>query len=245
LVITLKAAPLGVCVKNVKGIIQRAYIRIEISQDQSRANQDSDGTTESQRIQEPMPVTSNRVVRKRNGTYTSSIVPVCVSTIAEPRKEILLYTLLDTQSDTTFILKDTAETLDAKKEPAKLKISTISSKMKVVSSHKLNGLQVRGIKGSKDQPFAQRSLLGWSIIGCNHCDGDYEDEIGVICFVRRNEFKEMITPTEILKVFESDSAERNNEEASALQEDLRFLAKLNEGIKQLQDGHYEMPLPFK
>ncbi|RXN31349.1 hypothetical protein ROHU_017013 [Labeo rohita] len=227
-----------------KGPRQRA----RINQDQSRVNQDSaDGTTESQRIQEPMPVTSNRVVRERNGTYTSSIVPVYVSTIAEPRKEILVYALLDTQSDTTFILKDTAETLDAKKEPVKLKISTITSKTKVVSSHKLNGLQVRGIKsevkiqlpttytrdyipanrshiptcetarnwphlehlademapaldceiglligyncpqallprdvlrGSEDQPFAQRSLLGWSIIGCNHCDGDYEDEIG-------------------------------------------------------------------
>ncbi|XP_026063117.1 uncharacterized protein LOC113046489 [Carassius auratus] len=59
----------------------------------------------------------------------------------EPRKEILVYALLDTQSDTTFILKDTAETLDIKKEPVKLKISTITSKTKVVSSHKLNGLQ--------------------------------------------------------------------------------------------------------
>ncbi len=123
------------------------------------------------------------------------------------------------------------------------------------------------LRGNEDQPFAQRSVLGWSIIGCNHYDGDYEDEIGVshriimkqvlpagepshklkseVCFVRRNKVKEMITPAEILKVFESDFVERNNEEASASQEDLRFLAKLNEGIKQQQDGHYEMPLPFK
>lgn len=50
------------------------------------------------------------------------------------------------QSDTTFILKDTAETLDIKKEPVKLKISTTTSKTKVVPSHRLNGLQVRGIK---------------------------------------------------------------------------------------------------
>ncbi len=110
-------------------------------------------------------------------------------------------------------------------------------------------------------------MLGWSIIGCNHYDGDYEDEIGVshriimkqilpagkpshklkseVCFVCKNKFKEMITPAEILKVFESDFVERNNEEASASQEDLRFLEKLNEGTKQLQDKHYEMTLPFK
>ncbi len=109
------------------------------------------------------------------------------------------------------------------------------------------------LRGNEDQPFAQRSVLGWSIIGCNHYDGDYEDEIGVshriimkqnlpagepshklkseVCFVRKNKVKEMITPAEILKVFESDFVERNNEVASASQEDLRFLAKLNEGIK--------------
>lgn len=52
-----------------------------------------------------------------------------------------MYALLDSQSDTTFILKDTAETL-----AFKLKISTITSKTKVEPSHKLNGLKVRGIK---------------------------------------------------------------------------------------------------
>ncbi len=57
-------------------------------------------------------MTSNRVVQEKKGTYTSSIVPVYVSTTAEPRKEILVYALLDTQSVPTFILKDTAETLD-------------------------------------------------------------------------------------------------------------------------------------
>ncbi|XP_026094281.1 uncharacterized protein LOC113066585 [Carassius auratus] len=307
------------------------------SQDQFKVNHGSaDRTAEAQKVQESKPVTSNRVVQERNGTHTSSIIPVYVSTTDEPRKEILVYALLDTQSDTTFILKDTAETLDIKKEPVKLKISTITSKTKVVSSHKLNGLQVRGIQsevkiklpttytrdyipanrshiptcetaknwphlehlademapaldcevglligyncpqallprdvlsGNEDQPFAQRSVLGWSIVGYNHDDSYYEDEIGVshriimkqvlpardpshklkseVCFVQRNKVKEMITPAEILKVFESDFVERDNEEVSTSQEDLRFLAKLNEGIKQVQDGHYEMPLPFK
>ncbi len=44
---------------------------------------------------------------------------------------------------------------------------------------------------------------------------------------RPQRVKEMITPAEILKFYESDFAERNNEEASTSQEDLRFLAKLN------------------
>lgn len=56
-----------------------------------------------------------------------------------------MYALLDSQSDTTFILKDAAVTLGAKKEPVKLKVSTITSKTKVVNSQKVQGLQVRGI----------------------------------------------------------------------------------------------------
>lgn len=75
-------------------------------------------------------MTSNRVVQERNSTHTSSIIPVYVSTTDEPRKKILVYALIDTQSDTTFILKDTAETLDIRKEHVKLKISTITSKKK-------------------------------------------------------------------------------------------------------------------
>lgn len=74
---------------------------------------------------------------------TSSILPVFVSAAANPEEEILVYALLDTQNDTTFILKDIAD--HVKQEPVRLKISTISSRIKVVSSYKLHGLQVRGL----------------------------------------------------------------------------------------------------
>lgn len=247
-----------------------------------------------------------------------------------------MYALLDTQSDTTFILKDVADTLNVIKDPVKLKVSTITSRTKVVSSEKVTGLQVRGIKsetkiklpvsytreyipanrshiptsetarswphlehladeisqaldcevglligyncsqalaprgvihGSEDQPFALKSALGWSIVGYNSAATDYEDEIGVshriitkqvtpttmahselkpeVHFASRTQVKEMISPSDIIKVFESDFAERTSEEVPVSQEDLQFLAKLKEGIKQKPDGHYEMPLPFK
>lgn len=76
------------------------------------------------------------------------------------------------------------------------------------------------ISGNEDQPFAQRSVLGWSIIGYRNSDNGYEDEIGVshriimkqvlpavnpslkfkpeVYFVCRNKVKEMITPANIL-----------------------------------------------
>ncbi len=50
--------------------------------------------------------TSNRVVQDVNNTHTYTIVPVWVSTTNEPNHEVLVYTLLDTQSDTTFILEE-------------------------------------------------------------------------------------------------------------------------------------------
>ncbi|XP_039902265.1 uncharacterized protein LOC120742861 [Simochromis diagramma] len=304
------------------------------NQQQFKANQE----TEVSEVQEQVSnqVTSNRVVQQKSKGCTSSVIPVYVSTVDEPENEKLVYALLDTQSDTTFILKDTAQSLNAMLEPVKLKISTITSKTKVVSSSKLKDLQVRGIysetriklptsytrdyipanrshiptnktaenwshlkhlskemapkldcevgpligyncpqallplavvSGDRDQPFAQKALLGWSIIGYSDSEGDCEDEIGVshrvivrqvlpavgpahklkteVHFVSRNKVKEILTPAEILNVLEMDFVEKGVEEESMSQEDLLFLAKVKEGIKQRQDGHFEMPLPFR
>lgn len=104
------------------------------------------------------------------------------------------------------------------------------------------------------------SVLGWSIIGCSSADidPDHEDEIGVshriiikqvlpatklsselkfeVQFVCRTQIKEMITPADILKVFESDFAEKASEEVPISQEDIKFLAKLKEGFKQKPNG---------
>lgn len=305
---------------------------------QERSNENKGDKNQQSEAIETQQATSNRVVQGKSSTHTSSIVPVYVSTTTEPDKEVLVYALLDSQSDTTFILKDAAETLTIKKEPVKLKVSTITSKTKVVNSQKVQGLQVRGISsdtkiklpttytrdyipanrshiptsatakswphiehlahemspeldcevglligyncpqallprdvimGNENQPYAQRSLLGWSIIGYSNTgvDHDHEDEIGVshrvvvkrvlptikpsselkseVHFVYRTQVKEMITPADILKVFESDFTEKFSEEVLISQEDIKFLAKLKEGIKRKPNGHYEMPLPFK
>ncbi|XP_057694568.1 uncharacterized protein LOC130917316 isoform X2 [Corythoichthys intestinalis] len=300
--------------------------------DQVRSTSNQETVSEEQ---ESTQVTSNRVVQQRSQGCTSSVIPVYVSTVDEPKNERLVYALLDTQSDTTFILKDTAETLNTKSEPVKLKISTMTSKTKIVSSHKMKDLQVRGmnsetriklpttytrnyipanrshiptsktaenwshlkhlasemapkldcdvglligyncpqallplevISGERDQPFALKSLLGWCIIGYSDTESAYVDEIGVshrvivkqvipaiepscklkpeVHFVNRNKVKE-VTPAQIIKVLEMDFVERSIEEESMSQEDMLFLTKVREGIKQKQDGHFEMPLPFK
>lgn len=280
--------------------------------------------------------TSNRVVQDGNSTQTSAIIPVYVSTPTDSNKEVLVYALLDSQSDSSFILEEVADVLDANTEQVKLKLSTMSSKKTIVPCKRLRDLQIRGIFsakkitvpttytrefipanrkhiptpetakawshlehlaesiappmeceiglligyncpqalmprevvcGKENQPFAQKTDLGWSIVSYGD-PGEHEgDAIGVshriivrqvtpepnpavklkseVHFVCNTRIKEVVTPGDVLKMLESDFSERVGEETPVSQEDLHFLTKLKDGIKHKQDGHYEMPLPFK
>lgn len=188
--------------------------------------------------------TSNRITQNIDDTHTSSIIPVWVSSESEPEREVLVYAFLDTQSDTTFILKETACALHTKGKLVQLKLTTMSSRNTVVSCRKLSGLRVRGfysnktiflpatyerdfipanrdhiptpetakawphlehiadeiaplqscdvgllisyncpqalvprqvVSGKENQPFAQRTDLGWSIVGYGNPCLDYGD----------------------------------------------------------------------
>ena len=72
------------------------------------------------------------------------IVPVWLSSLSKPDKEVLVYTILDTQSDATFILKETCNELNAETQPTKLRLSTITSQDSLVESQRVSSLQVRG-----------------------------------------------------------------------------------------------------
>lgn len=280
--------------------------------------------------------TSNRVVQDGNSTQTSAIVPVYVSTPSDSSKEVLVYALLDSQSDSSFILEEVADVLDTNTEQVKLKLSTMSSRGTIVPCKRLKSLQIRGLYSSKkitvpatytrefipanrahiptpetakawphlahlaehlapqkeceiglligyncpqalmprevvcgeeNQPFAQKTDLGWSIVSYGNPWEHYGDAIGVshriivrqvtpepkptvelkreVHYVCKTQIKEMFSPDDVIKVLESDFSERVGEEATVSQEDLHFLTKLKDGIKHKQDGHYEMPLPFK
>ncbi|XP_029688293.1 uncharacterized protein isoform X2 [Takifugu rubripes] len=121
--------------------------------------------------------------------------------------------------------------------------------------------------GEENQPFAQRTDLGWSIVSYGEQKENEIDAIGVshriivrqvipahkptvklkseVHYVCNTRIKEVVTPDDVIKVLESDFSERVGEEAVFSQEDLQFLNKLKDGIKHKPDGHYEMPLPFK
>lgn len=110
--------------------------------------------------------------------------------------------------------------------------------------------------GGEDDPYGQRSLMGWGIIGkvckstgeANHKEG--------VCnkvmvkethehFAFTTKVKEIINPQKIIKILESDFTESSANTKPCSAEDRRFLNILENGIVKRSDGHYEMPLPLK
>ena len=108
--------------------------------------------------------------------------------------------------------------------------------------------------GEENQPFAQKTDLGWSIVSYSDPSEHEGDAIGVshriivkqvtpylkptvklkgeVHYVCNTRIKEMITPDDVIKVLESDFSERVGEETTVSQEDLHFLTKLKDGITQ-------------
>lgn len=84
---------------------------------------------------------------------SSMIVPVYVSHIDFPDEEVLVYALLDTQSDTTFILSDTYQRLGLSGTEVKLSLSTMFAENQIVDSRKVKGLVVRGYDSSLRIPL--------------------------------------------------------------------------------------------
>ena len=65
--------------------------------------------------------TSHRI----EATNTSMIVPVWVATADNPKEEVLVYALLDTQSDTTFVVSEVDEQMNINGDPVELKLTTL------------------------------------------------------------------------------------------------------------------------
>ena len=105
--------------------------------------------------QEPTNVrkTTSCTSQGASTTSTSMIVPVWLSSLSKPDKEALVYAILDTQSDATFVLKETCEELNAETQPTKLRLSTITSQDSLVESQRVSSLQVRGYNSDVKIPI--------------------------------------------------------------------------------------------
>ncbi len=75
---------------------------------------------------------------------TTNVVPVWISTINNPKVERLVYALLDTQSDATFIENTIFDELSTPADNIKLKLSTLLGKEVTVACKRVTGLRIRG-----------------------------------------------------------------------------------------------------
>ena len=95
------------------------------------------------------------------------------------------------------------------------------------------------IASKSNEPYGIRTDLGWSIEGTANVNSGRS-------FCHRVAVKEVpvVKMGEVVRVIESDFNEKKDAKMTS-QEDLQFLKSMEEGIKRAENGHYEMPLPFK
>ncbi|KAJ8028733.1 hypothetical protein HOLleu_31057 [Holothuria leucospilota] len=272
-----------------------------------------------------------------NISMSSLTLPVYVSHKDSPENEVLVYALLDTQSDTTFVTERTCDLLGVEGTKTALMLSTLSAKNQVVNSSRVEGLVVRGYNTSlgislptafsrcsipanrahiptpemarqwshlqgianelmplsecevglligyncpraltprkiipsvSDGPYAQQTDLGWGIVGITNPEQVRSDHDAIgfshfvvtaevptavqigkhcnkiqVCF--KSNVREIISPTQVNRLLELEFNERNVGDMSYSQDDKKFLTILKDGICQLKDGHYQLPLPMK
>ncbi|XP_067279675.1 uncharacterized protein [Pseudorasbora parva] len=91
---------------------------------------------------------SLNITSEGHSTITSMIVPVWVSSVKNPSNEQLVYALLDTQSDTTFIDEEISKVLQMDTQPIKLKLTTMMGDNMIIKSKRVSNLRVRGYNSS-------------------------------------------------------------------------------------------------
>ena len=110
-------------------------------------------------------------------------------------------------------------------------------------------------------PFAVKTFAGWAIVGpllmsnkehlVVSCNRIAAKEIGSERhfdhhFMIENKVKELVTPQALNKMFQLDFCERSDDkEQGYSHEDKEFIAKVHQGIRNTEDNHYEIPLPFR
>ena len=283
----------------------------------------SDETSENTVVKERITVGKTNVSSAKPYSSTTMIVPVYVSSHDKPQVEQLVYAMLDTQSDASFITEKTCNSLEVGGPSVDLILSTMSSEGEEVKARKVSNLVVRGYDSSKrldlppmyttaevpgnkahiptsriasqwphlqpvvqklpplldadfglligyncsqaltpreviaspinpKEPYAQRTDLGWSIIG-SLSEQDMKDDwiychtaathlSGRASIVLKTKVKEVFKPADFAQLSKLDF--EFPEERKQSYEDCKFMRQLTENIHE-SNGHYEMPLPFK
>ena len=105
------------------------------------------------------------------------------------------------------------------------------------------------VAGEDDEPYAQRTILGWGVIGRVCKSSDVESRAKGVCnrveaseirrqFAFATKAKEIIGPEKVLRVLETDFVETSPKYKLYSMEDERFLRILEDGVKKQSDGRY-------
>jgi hypothetical protein len=246
-------------------------------------------------------------------------MPVYVSSDNDT-EEHLVYALLDTQSDSTFVVEEIAQKLKAESFPTRLKISTMTSDV-VTNCRKYVGLKVRALDSNKwvklpptyskayiptnknhiptsdsiqhwdhlsrlrgklptlqdcevglligfncpealaplevilgkpTEPYAQKTALGWCIVGQTSSTESSATLMHVpscvpqtsnAAIVHRTRISD-ISNSDIIDALQHDFKDTHEADKEMSQDEIKFLRILDNSITQDQDKFYQMPLPF-
>ena len=142
-----------ICHKNLPNIICLVIKRVK----QSEGSVDQTSSAESKERKPIMSLSVNVSTVFQSELQTdkkcSIIVPVYLSHGENPNRKILVYALLDTQSDTTFVLEDTCKSLGVSGIGVKLSLSTMLAENRFVNSSKVSGLVDRGFNSQTKIPL--------------------------------------------------------------------------------------------
>ena len=108
------------------------------------------------------------------------------------------------------------------------------------------------ICGGEDEPYAQRSILGWDVVGTVCMSANQEIFCKKTCvkddyprFAYANRAREVFSSERVLNVLEKDIIEMNQKGKPYSIDEMKFMSMLEKGVRKREDGHYEMPLPLK
>ena len=252
-----------------------------------------------------------------SNNMSSMYVPVYISTKENPENEMLVYAMIDSMSDSTYISEQAADNLDIKGEQSTLRLTTLSCSQELYKCKKYENIRVRAIdssdvlylpktyshkeisineahiptqsmvndmphlrhlkdnfcqkldipvglligyncseamrpleviSGKPNEPYAIKTRIGWSVVGKMSSQESYAQTLFTKTQYENTSDDETVktedvTVERLIKVMEGDFSML--EDSPRSQEDTRFLNLLREKTKLNDEGHYEMPLPFK
>ena len=114
----------------------------------------------------PITACASRSGSKKTPRKSSMVLPVRISHSSNPERELILYAMLDTQSDCSFITEGATEAMELQGVGTRLSLSTMTASDKIVNCQRYEGLRVQGL--TSDRMITLPSVFSRRKIPINH-----------------------------------------------------------------------------